>query len=123
MRKNVAARYGSALLGEVDGGEDDPWLSLFEMARRDRPPGTSDIVPYWVFPLVDGAAIERHVPSLPLSREVGQLAALRRTLAIYRMVFGQPRQDELVEYLLGQMPKDEAAKHLGDLRIQLEPPR
>ena len=121
VRKNVAARYGSALLGEVDGGEDDPWLSLFEMAKRDRPADASDIVPYWVFPLVDGAAIERHVPSLPLSREVEQLAALRRTLAVYRMVFGQPRQDELLDYLLGHMPEDEAAKHLKDLRIDLEP--
>jgi hypothetical protein len=38
--------------------------------------------PFWVY---DGSArIERHVPVLPLSREVERLVQLRRSLAAYR---------------------------------------
>ena len=36
-------------------------------------------------------------------------------------VFGQPRQDDLLDLLLGQMDLEEARKHLRDLRIPIEP--
>ena len=55
---------------------------------------------------------QRHVPALPLSREAKQLPALRNSLAVYRMVFGQPRQDDLVEFLLRQMPRETLASRL-----------
>ena len=58
------------------------------------------MVPYWVFPLETGAHIERHVPALPLSRDASQLEALKRSLGSHRMVFGQPRQDDLMAFLL-----------------------
>ncbi len=72
-------------------------------------------MPYWVFP--GRAVIERHVPVLALSREVGQLSALKRSLALYRLVFGQPRQDDLVS-LLAEI-EDQAI--LDELRIDLSP--
>ena len=56
-----------------------------------------------IFPLTDGAHIERHVPALPLSRDARQLEALKRSLAVYRMVFGQPRQDDLMAFLLDRL--------------------
>jgi hypothetical protein len=63
-----------------------------------------------------GARIERRVPMLTMSRERGQLRRLKRGLALYRMAFGQPRQEELIEYLegrdVGTMPRP----------ISLEPP-
>ncbi len=121
VRKNVAFKYGPALLANIDGGEDDPWAELFEMAREGRDPGCTDIVPFWVFAIPGGAQVERHVPALPLSRELDHLVALRRTLAVYRMVFGQPRQDELLDYLLRQMGEEEALALAEQLRIDLSP--
>jgi hypothetical protein len=121
VRKNIARRYGAAFFGALEEGEEDPWRAVFELAKADRPAGTSDIVPYWVFPIEGGAAVERHVPALPLSRDLLRLDGLRRTLAVYRMVFGQPRQDELLDYLLRQMGRDEALGYLSDLRIDLSP--
>jgi hypothetical protein len=121
VRKNIASRYSSTLMAQVDAGEDDPWHVLFDMAKADRAPDASDIVPYWAFHIPGGAAVERHVPSLPLSKEIDQLAALRRTLAVYRMVFGQPRQDELLDYLLRQMSREDAVHYLKELRIDLSP--
>ena len=66
--------------------------------------------------------IERHVPTLlPLSRDVARYRQLRRRLALYRLAFGQPRQEDLVEYL-----EHETATILDDgalaaLRIDLSP--
>ena len=81
----------------------------------------SDISPYWVFPIEDGAVIERHVPNLPLSREAARMPALRRSLAVYRMVFGQPRQEDLVEHLNRSLPQDRWTELSRELAIDLEP--
>jgi len=97
VRKNLARRYGG-MLSAMNSGLD-PWNHLFELACAE-PGRGSDLSPFWVYPLEGGAAIERHVPTLPLSRESARLPALRRSLAVYRMVFGQPRQDDLVDYLV-----------------------
>jgi len=53
---------------------------------------------------------------------VEKLKDLKRSLAVYRMVFGQPRQDDLVAYLAG-MP-EERREELGQvLKIDLSPRR
>ena len=118
VRKNLARRYGS---GELGDGEGDPWAGLFEAGRRDRPASETDLVPYWLYPLEEGAAIERHVPILPLSREVERLAGLRRSLAVYRLAFGQSRQEDLVAYLLERFGPEEVAELMDRLRIDLSP--
>jgi hypothetical protein len=117
VRKNIATSLGRSLNGE---GYGDPWEALFEAARQGRDAGASDLVPYWLFPLDGGAVIERHVPNLPLSRDIGRYAALKRALAVYRMVFGQPRQDELVEFLITRAGAGSALDG-ADLRIDLSP--
>jgi hypothetical protein len=48
-----------------------------------------------------------------------------RSLAVYRMVFGQPRQDDLVELLLSRLSdeeRDERQELVQLLRIDLSPP-
>ena len=120
VRKNIARAYG--LLGPGDG-RADPWDALFERATKDRAPGASDMVPFWVYPSDDGARIERHVPALPLSSERQRMDALRRSLAAYRMVFGQARQEDLLAYLLDQFSEEKVAEYAEILRIDLEPPR
>jgi hypothetical protein len=101
IRKNVAARHRRAAFASA---VTDPWEAMFRAAVDARPKGQrSDLVPYWVY--TDGPArIERFVPSLPLSREVEKLRELRRSLAVYRLAFGQPRQDDLTAYLAGLPP-------------------
>ncbi|HXS33949.1 MAG TPA: helicase-related protein [Solirubrobacterales bacterium] len=120
VRKNLALRYG---LDEVAmGGDHDPWADLFEAGRRDRPAGETDLVPYWLYPLAEGAVIRRHVPILPLSQEVERFEALRRSLAVYRLAFGQSRQEDLVAYLLEQFSEEEVAELIDRFRIDLSPP-
>ncbi len=101
--------------------DTDPWKELFKHAiEQDGSDG--GIRPFWVFPLEGGAVIERHTPSLPLSREAALLPRLRASLAVYRMVFGQPRQDDLIEHLRRTVPEADLRLHGEELRIDLEPP-
>jgi hypothetical protein len=101
---------------------EDPWLAMFDAASAGRDEDASELVPYWIYPVEGGAQIQRFVPSLPLSQELDRLAAMRNALAVYRMVFGQPRQDDLLEYLLKRMPKEKLTEELKELRIDLTPP-
>lgn len=117
VRKNLAERY---TLAHVHTIERDPWEVLFDVGHRKRPADELDLVPYWVFP--GNAKIERHVPVLPLSRDTDRLDALRCSLAVYRMVFGQNRQEDLLTYLLAHMPADEIDDLVRQLCINLEPP-
>ena len=69
------------------------------------------------------ANIERHVPVIPLSREITRLDSLKRSLTVYRMVFGQNRQEDLVNHLLDRLPEDQILYLSTKLQINLEPPR
>ncbi len=96
VRKNIAERYGLTDLSKVHE-RGDPWQSLFNIASEDKANEHSDIFPYWVF---DGPAqVERRIPLLPYSKEVGKFSRLKQGLAFYRLVFGQPRQEDLLSSL------------------------
>lgn len=118
VRKNIAARFAGA--GHADGA-DDPWEAMFAGAKHGRATSENDLLPFWVYPLEGGARIERHVPSYPLSRDVERFATLRNSLALYRMAFGQPRQEELVGYLSQVLSAEEVGKLADAVRISLEP--
>lgn len=120
VRKNVAERYG---LGGIQPGPltgPDPWKVLFQRARDDRASDSNDLIPYWIFE--EGSArVQRRIPLLPFSREVDQLRRLVGSLAVYRLAFGQPRQQDLVEYL-SRRREDAGELELDQFRISLEPP-
>ncbi len=56
------------------------------------------------------------------SREATRLPALRQSVAVYRMVFGQPRQDDLVDYLVRHVDAKWLEQVSEELRIDLTPP-
>lgn len=119
VRKNLSTIHGPAALA---GLCQDPWQKMFDLACASRLEGSSEIFPFWLLPLEDGAHIERHVLTLPLSREIERLLALRGALAVYRMVFGQPRQEELLEYLSKTVPAERLHKLADELSVDLCPP-
>lgn len=119
IRKNVAHTHAQSLASDFA----DPWAVMFTAAcAASHSSGQNDLDPYWVY-AQGPARIERHVPMLPLSREVERFAALKKSLVAYRMVFGQSRQDDLVEYLLSRFSGDEVEEFLQLCRIDLSPPR
>jgi Helicase conserved C-terminal domain len=117
IRKNLAAAYPRAAITAKDG---DPWQALFAEASRHRLPQENDLVPSWIY-AHGPARIERHAPILPFSRDEARLAALKRSLAAYRLAFGQPRQEDLVAFLERSLDADEVARVSEELRIDLAP--
>lgn len=114
VRKNLAARFGEDALKDPSGVV---WDRLFELGASP----DSEMVPYWVFD--EGPArIERHVPVLPFSRDAAFYPKLKKSLAAYRLALGQPRQEELVEYLSQHRTEEEVQHLVEDLRIDLSPP-
>lgn len=117
IRRNIALAYKLQALSGIIEPFTDPWSILFNLARNHHQDKT-DLVPYWIFEVPDGYRIIRHIPALPLSRELDTKIRLKKSLAVYRMVFGQPRQEDLVEYLIKKGVNEGA---LAELRIELSP--
>jgi hypothetical protein len=116
VRRNIADVWQHAALTRCQPGED-LWEILFEMAHHAaRDAGESDLVPLWIAP--GQHRVQRHVPLLPYSREIEALRRLKRQLAAYRVVFGQPRQEEMMS-LLDQSELD--TEHLRAWAIDLTP--
>ena len=121
VRKNVAEVYGLDRIQTDSMDGLDPWKVLFQRARDDRTQDSNDLIPYCIFEQ-GRARMERRVPLLPFSREVDQLRRLLGSLAVYRLAFGQPRQEDLVEYLRRRRDEYAGDRDLEQFRISLAPP-
>jgi hypothetical protein len=115
VRRNLAADLGSEVLGSAG----DPWQAMFDLAADRRRPDDSEMVPYWIYP--GPTRILRWAPVPPYSRDAAHLPKLRRSLAAYRLAIGQPRQQELLDYLDTVLTPDELAALADQLRIDLTP--
>lgn len=117
VRKNIAQSYAETGLE----GEAEPWAGMFQQAADDRPDHLSELTPYWVFPLENGSHVERHIPALPLSRDVERYARLKKDTTLYRMAFGQPRQDDLLNYFHNRGDDRSNSFSSGDYLVDLHP--
>jgi hypothetical protein len=117
VRRNLASGVDDSLPIDTEG---DIWQGIFDWAKRRRSPQENDLVPFWIYP-TGPARIERHVPLPPFSRDTALLPVLHRSLAAYRLAFGQPRQDDFIEFLSEHYSDDDLLKILQDARIDLSP--
>lgn len=122
VRKNLAKTYALPDLVSRMNSETDVWEVLFRSARLSLSKNANELAPFWVYPLEGGAKIERHVPALPLSRDQIDLESLQRSLTVYRMVFGQNRQEDLLAYLVAHFPAEKLKVLMNELRVDLSPP-
>jgi hypothetical protein len=118
VRMNVAESHAAEALSGWRPG-NDLWELIFWLAdQKARRQGESDLVPYWM--ATGRWRVQRHVPLLPYSTEVEAFHRLKRQLAAYRVVFGQPRQEELMALL------ERSAVDLEELRqwaVDIAPPK
>jgi hypothetical protein len=117
IRKNLGAQQRKAGFS-VD---DDPWEAMFRAAVRARSRRESDLVPYWIYP--GAASIERHVPAFPMSREIERMQQLKKSLALYRMAIGWPRQQDQTEFLARHWPNLTSEEVRKVLLLDLSPGR
>ena len=99
IRQRVAGEYKNRI-----SGYEKPWDHIFELAQEKREDAKfkCDIVPNWHFDLNDDSAgvnIERIVPMYRFSQDIQRYEKMRRVLGLYRLTFGQPRQEELTDAL------------------------
>jgi hypothetical protein len=120
IRRNLARAFP---LGKLKQSlkHQDPWEVLFRLALAQREKGLTDLVPFWSYDIEDGYCIRRCVPTFPLSRDREHLVHLQSTLVAYRMVLGQPRQEDLVDFLREKFSEDKEQAALDVFRIDLGP--
>ena len=144
VRRNLAQDWGAMAFAPTSkhAGGSELWGNLFGAAAAQlqsegrqmegmRPSWIyrkSDCVapvavPAWMSQFQGQAAhIVRQVPMIPLSRDPERLQALTRAVGCYRIVFAQPRQDDLLAHLTRTHDATVLAEHLDQLAIDLRPP-
>ncbi len=85
------------------------------MASCDWLSDSQDAPPHWLYP--GPAAIERHMPIYPLSRDLERYTRLKKDLTLYRLTLGQPRQEDMLALLEDRGVDPEAVT-----AIDLRPP-
>lgn len=100
VRLNIAANHVQA----AKQGSGPAWPKMLASAEREvaeRGEARFGLRPYWLYSgdKPNPAQIESVLPLPPLSREVRHAAWLKRTTALYRLAFGQPRQSDLLAIL------------------------
>ena len=117
IRKNIAKKHGVS----ADNTALDPWTDVFRRASAEYANAESEIQPFWVYTVEDGATIERHVPVLPTSRDEIGYKDLTRAVSLYRLVFGQLRQEDMLRFLEQRLSAEDKARLIKELPINLEP--
>ena len=121
VRKNVARRWGLATLAERLEGTTIPGAAVRRCGGRPGCHRSNELVPYWIYPIEGGAVVERRVRCSRSAGSEGSWRGCSRELAVYRLVFGQPRQEDLLALLVeGSAGGGET---VVENRISLEPPR
>ena len=99
----------------------NPWFDMFDAADSSSR-HKSDLDPFWIH--TGPSMIERHILMLPFSREAARCLRLLRSVAVYRLIFGQSRQEELFTLLDMECNSSEDKKRyaqLQQLQICLKP--
>ena len=115
VRRNIAAKHGDEILAK----KGHPWHNAYRVAGSKGNNGLGSMAPHWVYP--GDALIERHVAPYALSQDERRLEQIKRDVALYRLTFGQPRQEDMLK-LLEQRGLTADPQLLSQMRIDLSPP-
>ena len=115
VRRNIAHRHSKEILGSHD---PNPWHAAYDIAV-DETETYGEFAPQWVYP--GPARIERHLAPYPLSVDLARLSRVKEDLALYRLTFGQPRQEDMLDLLRHRGVADQPAR-VRELGLNLAPP-
>ena len=109
IRLNLAEKYKNKI--SFTDKFNNVWKEIFTIASKEKAKGLCDLVPFWHTEPVHNIKIERFVPLYPFSIDIDKFNNLIKILAFYRLTFGQPRQDDLIN-ALGQIGNKDRFKNL-----------
>jgi hypothetical protein len=123
IRLNLASKYREQI--GYGNTQNNIWKEVFKYAEKEKAQAkfSCDLVPYWHTETLSDIKIDRFVPLYPFSRDIEKFNNLIKILTFYRLTFGQPRQEELVDALHDSGFSDEVIQKLDDLIINLSPIR
>lgn len=118
IRQNLVKKYEKIL----SNSNTDLWDTLFNHALKieGKSKRKCELVPYWHIE-GDDINIERIIPLISYSKDVEHLNNLLKALTLYRLTFGQPRQEELVNSFYNDIDKKKLEKVRKELMINLSP--
>lgn len=121
IRQNLADKYKDEI--KLTDTAQNLWSELFQIASKEKggAPFPCDLVPFWHTETKNNIKIERIVPLYPFSKDIEKYSNLIKVLAFYRLTFGQPRQDELVDALHEYSFSKEQIAKIDELIINLSP--
>jgi hypothetical protein len=121
IRQNLSDKY-AALLGSTDD-QANIWQLLFEKGSSEKHTSKAacELVPFWHTESKSNIKIERFVPLYPFSKDVDRYKQMLKVLTFYRLTFGQPRQEELIDALESGKFDEEFKEKLEQLIINLSP--
>lgn len=135
IRESIARDWpltDKLLLAGFREGERNPWQVVFEtLEHHDEVQRYKHgLFPHWVYECrnpANAVKIQRHVPFFTTSRDAEKYERLKTGLALYRLVFGQVNQEDLLEDLHGQMKdfehseRETAIRRLAGYMLNLSP--
>ena len=112
----------------------NPWTLVFERILNDDDVQKykHGLFPHWVYECrrpEETVRIQRHVPFFNTSRDAQKYERLKAGLALYRLVFGQVNQEDLLENLQRQVEeiteeeRDKVLRRLASYMLNLSPIR
>ena len=78
-----------------------------------------DLRPFWMYP--GDARLQRRIMAIPLSSDEERWKRLQEALALYRLAFGQPRQEDMLA-ALQRRGISGRPKRIAEIRMDLRPP-
>jgi hypothetical protein len=133
IRRNIESDFSLRTLCLQPG--ENLWSSVFRILT-EKCHGNGmfkhGLFPHWIYQSqagkgangVDQSIIRRHLLFYACSRDSQHYVELKKALALYRLVFGQPRQQDILEQLFVQRPTEEApdlTRSLTKYMINLSP--
>lgn len=117
IRRAIADQY----IDKIVNIENNIWDSLYEIAEQNKQSNQCDLVPFWIMPDQDKFKLKIIIPMYLYSKDFDKLRTIKTVLRNYRLTFGQPRQEELIEILSEKLNEEQLELINRELFINLSP--
>jgi hypothetical protein len=139
IRRNIAADHPFEQIRQPGGDSlENPWSRIFRMLTLGNPEDPKfkhGLFPHWIYQASPTGAgtgaslktrpiLRRHLLFYTSSRDHQRYDALIDALHLYRLVLGQPRQQDILEQVLAHRPSDrpeDLKPRLANYMINLSP--